>query len=117
MCGYAMNDYVKAWQCIGCGKIEAPQTCIGICQNRKVQFVYADEHERALADLATTHRKVDALEALVRRLAYTNPHKDRWEYSYRVMQEEARTLLVSTHNGLAISPTSGRKQRPINGAA
>jgi hypothetical protein len=24
-----MNDYVKAWQCIGCGKIETPQTCIG----------------------------------------------------------------------------------------
>ena len=22
--------YVAAWQCIGCGKIEAPQTCIGV---------------------------------------------------------------------------------------
>jgi hypothetical protein len=51
MCRNAMNDYVKAWQCIGCGKIEAPQICIGICQDRKVQFVYADEYERALADL------------------------------------------------------------------
>jgi hypothetical protein len=46
-----MNDYVKAWQCIGCGKIEAPQTCIGVCQDRKVEFVYADEHEEALAQL------------------------------------------------------------------
>jgi hypothetical protein len=31
-----MKDYVKAWQCIGCGKIEAPQACIGVCQDRKV---------------------------------------------------------------------------------
>ena len=99
MCGNAMNDYVKAWQCIGCGKIEAPQACIGICQDRKVQFVYADEHERALADLATTLRKVDALAALVRRLAYTSPRKDRWKYSYRVLQEQARTLLASTRKG------------------
>jgi hypothetical protein len=94
-----MNDYVKAWQCIGCGKIEAPQTCIGICQDRKVQFVYADEHEQTLAELAAARRKADALEALVRRLAYASPHKDRWEYSYRVMQEQARTLLRSMQNG------------------
>ena len=94
-----MNDYVKAWQCIGCGRIEAPQTCIGICQDRKVQFVYADEHEQALAELATMRRRVDALEALVRRLAHTSPHENRWEYSYRVMQEQARTLLASTQNG------------------
>jgi hypothetical protein len=46
-----MSDYVKAWQCIGCGKIEAPQTCVGVCQNRKVEFVYAFEHEAALARL------------------------------------------------------------------
>ena len=36
-----MNDYAKAWQCIGCGRIEAPQPCLGICEDRKVEFVYA----------------------------------------------------------------------------
>jgi hypothetical protein len=89
-----MSDYVKAWQCIGCGKIEAPQTCIGVCQDRRVELVYADEHERTLAELAAARRKLDALEALVRRLAYTKPHNDRWEYSYRVMQEQAHALLT-----------------------
>jgi hypothetical protein len=43
-------------------------------------------------------RRVDALEALVRRLAHTSPHENRWEYSYRVMQEQARTLLASMQN-------------------
>jgi hypothetical protein len=56
-----MNAYVKAWQCIGCGKIEAPQTCIGVCQDRKVEFVYAFEHEEALAQLSVARRQAEAL--------------------------------------------------------
>ena len=90
-----MNAYVKAWQCIGCGKIEAPQTCIGVCQDRKVEFVYALEHEEALAQLKVAHQQVEVLEALVRRLARTNPHDDAWEHSYRALQEQARAILAS----------------------
>ena len=56
-----MNAYVKAWQCIGCGKIEAPQTCIGVCQDRKVEFVYAFEHEEALAQLKVARQQAEAL--------------------------------------------------------
>lgn len=90
-----MNDYIKAWQCIGCGKIEAPQTCIGVCQDRKVEFVYAFEHEEALARLEVARRRASALEALTRRLACTNPHKDGWESTYRAMQEQARSTLAA----------------------
>jgi hypothetical protein len=43
-----MTKRVMAWQCIGRGKIEAPQTCIGVCQDRKVEFVCASEHEEPL---------------------------------------------------------------------
>jgi hypothetical protein len=46
-----MTNRVKAWQCIGCGKVEAPQTCVGVSQDRKVEFVYVSEHEEALAQL------------------------------------------------------------------
>ena len=59
-----MNETVKAWQCIGCGKIEAPQTCIGVCQDRKVEFVYASEHKDALNELAQARRQLGLLEAL-----------------------------------------------------
>jgi hypothetical protein len=89
-----MNDYVKAWQCIGCGKIEAPQTCIGICQDRKVEFVYAHEHEEALAQLEVARQRASALEALARRLACTNPHNAGWEATYRAMREQARSTLA-----------------------
>ena len=89
-----MTDYLKAWQCIGCGKIEAPQTCIGICQDRKVEFVYAFEHEEALAQARAAQRRVDALAALLRRLAWTTPRPGEWERSYRALQREARDALA-----------------------
>ena len=44
-----MTDYLQAWQCIGCGKLEAPQTCIGVCRDKKVFLVGKDEHDAALA--------------------------------------------------------------------
>jgi len=93
-----MNDYIKAWQCIGCGRIDGPQSCVGICQDRKVEFVYASEHEQALAQLAEANRQAAALETLVRRLAHTTPRSDRWEHSWRALQEQARAALAVVHN-------------------
>jgi hypothetical protein len=90
-----MNETVKAWQCIGCGKIEAPQTCIGVCQDRKVEFVYASEHKDALNELAQARRQLVLLKALAGRLAGTNPRSDGWERSYRASQERARSALAA----------------------
>jgi hypothetical protein len=87
---------LEAWQCIGCGRIEGPQPCIGVCQDRKVQFVYADEHARALARLAEAEVGRAALESLVRRLAMTRPRAGEWERSYRALQDEARRALAAS---------------------
>jgi hypothetical protein len=75
-----MPERLKAWQCIGCGRIEGPQTCIGICQDRKVEFVYAAEYEE--------------LAALVTQLARATPREGEWERSYRALQARARALLA-----------------------
>lgn len=83
-----MTEYVKAWQCIGCGKIEAPQTCIGVCRDQRVEFVYASDHEEILAQLR-------AATWVLRTLASTKPHDDEWERSYRVMQAQARRVLAA----------------------
>lgn len=101
-----MSEHVKAWQCIGCGKIEAPQTCIGVCQDRKVEFVYAFEHDEALAQLEVARRELNALSGLVRRLAWTKPHDDEWEHSYRALQEQARSILTAIGSG---SPDLGER--------
>ena len=86
-----MAEYVKAWQCIGCGKIEAPQTCVGVCQDRKVEFVYAHDHREAMARAQT---QAAAMESLVRQIASTTPRQGEWERSYRAWQERARHALA-----------------------
>ena len=70
---------MKAWQCIGCGRLEAESACIGICQDRPVELVYASDYVE--------------LERLVRQLAHTSPREGQWEQSYRALQKRARELL------------------------
>ena len=86
-------ETTKAWQCIGCGRIEAPQTCIGVCQDRKVEFVYAYELAEAQEQLQTANRRASALRALVQQIAWSTPRDGAWERSYRTLQARARQLL------------------------
>ena len=89
-----MTDYLKAWHCIGCGMIEAPQTCIGVCEYRKLDLVYAFEHEQVLARAAAAEQRADAMEAVVRQLARTTPRDGEWERSYTALQHQARRALA-----------------------
>ena len=88
-----MTDRIEAWQCVGCGRIEAPQTCIGVCRDRRIQLVAADAHAAALAALQSATAQTQRLEALVRQLALTTPRDDAWERTYRALQQQARVLL------------------------
>lgn len=83
---------VSAWQCIGCGKVEAPQNCIGVCQDRKVEFVYASDYEAALAQIAHARQRVLELETLAHQIAWTTPRAGEWERSYRALQDKARRI-------------------------
>ena len=90
-----MTDYVKAWQCVGCGRIDAPQTCIGVCEYSKAEFVYAFEHEQVLAQAGAASRRAETFAALVRQLATTTPRNGEWERSYRALQDQARRALAA----------------------
>ena len=89
-----MAESIEAWQCIGCGRIEATQNCIGICQDRKVRFVYADEHEAVLVELAALHAQLEQLAGFARRLAWTTPRAGACERTYKALQQDARRLLA-----------------------
>jgi hypothetical protein len=89
-----MAESINAWQCIGCGRIEAPQTCVGICEYRKVQLVDAFDHEQALAAAVAARREVDILGAVVRQLAHTSPREGECERSYEALQKRARRALL-----------------------
>jgi hypothetical protein len=86
---------LTVWQCIGCGRIEGPQPCIGICEDRRVDLVHAAEHDEVLSRLALARSQLDALAELVRQLARTTPREGNWESTYRAMQARARALLAS----------------------
>ena len=95
-----MTERITAWQCIGCGRIEGAQPCVGICQDRRTDFVYAADYDEALAQLALARRQAETLAALVRQLAYTTPRQDDWERTYRALQARARqTLGTPAENG------------------
>ncbi len=86
-----MVERVNVWQCIGCGRIEAPQTCVGVCQYGKVEMIYAGEHDEALAKVRDRSAR---FEALARRIAGITPRAGECERTYRALQEEARRLLA-----------------------
>jgi hypothetical protein len=73
----------KAWQCIGCGKIESPQPCIGVCRDRAAVFVDASDYDRLAGE-------VEILRSIARDLATITPREGEWERSYKALQERAR---------------------------
>jgi hypothetical protein len=92
--GNADAERVAVWQCIGCGKIDGPRPCVGVCEDRKVEIVYAYAYDEALAQLASVRRRAEALEAVVRQLARTTPRAGEWERSYQALQGQARRALA-----------------------
>jgi hypothetical protein len=87
----AAGARLTVWECIGCGKIEGPQPCIGVCQDRKVELVYASVHEEALVQL---RRENDELAAVLELIARTIPRPGEWERSYKALQQQAREVLA-----------------------
>ena len=89
------TDVIVAWQCIGCGTIEYPEPCLGVCQDQKVRLVYAKDHEKILVKLRGAEIETKMLEALVRRIALATPRAGEWERSYRWLQDEARRAVTA----------------------
>ncbi|HEX2830521.1 MAG TPA: hypothetical protein VHP37_29560 [Burkholderiales bacterium] len=77
---------VTVWQCIGCGKIEAPQPCIGVCRDQRTEMIHAADYDALCAQAET-------LAAIVRQIATITPRDGEWETSYRALQLRAREAL------------------------
>lgn len=88
-----MTERITAWQCIGCGRIDGAQPCVGVCQDRRVDFVPASEYDALLAQLTLAQTRLEALAALARELAFTTPRAGEFERNYRALQARARRTL------------------------
>jgi hypothetical protein len=84
------GDVVEAWACDSCGRIEAPQPCIGVCVRPETPMVPASEHEAVLAQAAAARREFDQLAPPVRQLAWSTPRPGQFERTARAIHEAAQ---------------------------
>ncbi len=87
-----MIEYIQAWQCIGCGKIEAPQPCIGVCKDKKVFLIGKNEHEAALAEIERLRGRIEQASAVLLRFERAEPREGQWERTWREMQAQVGTI-------------------------
>lgn len=90
----ADSGYVQVWQCIGCGRIEAPQPCIGVCRDRKVLLVGREEHEAALGEIQRLREASASASAMLLRFGAATPRAEQWETAYRALQLQVRDVLA-----------------------
>lgn len=79
-------ETVEAWQCVGCGRLQAERPCIGVCTDKKIELVQA-------ADYAALAWRVEQLESALALIARITPKPDRLEASWHALQSRARALL------------------------
>jgi hypothetical protein len=84
-----MTEYLTAWECIGCGRVEVSRPCIGVCQDRKTEFVYARDYEEVLRRGEKMAEELKAAKALLDQLANTRPQAGQWERCFRAFQNRA----------------------------
>ena len=77
------SERIKVWQCVGCGRIDDPKPCIGVCRDQKVEYVLAVDHDR----------EVEGLRALAETIAHTTPRAGQVEAAWRALQARARQVL------------------------
>jgi hypothetical protein len=96
------DDVVSGWWCASCGRLEAPQPCLGICIHRPDELVRGDVHADAAADAAAARKRAAGLGALARRAAWATPRAGHWEDSGRALVLEARRLLGQLGTGAPV---------------
>ena len=86
-------DVVTAWACDSCGRIEAPQPCIGVCIRPETAMVPAAEHQAVLDRAAVARSERGRLAPPVRQLAWSTPRAGRFQDAARALQAAARAAL------------------------
>ncbi len=85
---------ITAWQCIGCGKIEYPRPCIGVCQDQKVDLVYGSKYREALAREAAARDQLRKIASVLRQIANTTPKQENCDKTWHAFQQKVRKTLL-----------------------
>ena len=79
-------ETIKVWECVGCGRIDHPQPCVGICKDRRAEYVRAIDYADAL-------ERVESLENVLRKIAFTTPREGEYRSAWEAFQREAKAYL------------------------
>ena len=85
--------FIEAWQCVGCGRLEVLQNCVGVCQDRKVQIALAEGYQVLEAQLELIRRERDMLREALQLISLARPREGAWEENYHVLQSHADSVL------------------------
>ncbi len=88
-------EVIEGWRCIGCGKVEAPRPCIGICQDRRASFVELDNFVAALERAEASEARAAALANIVRLVATTRAKPGGEETTLTALRNRAQAALAS----------------------
>ena len=80
-----MAERRKVWECVGCGRIDDPRPCVGICRDQKMEYVLAADHDR----------EMQLLIAVVRTIATTTPREGESLNHWKALQARARAALAA----------------------
>jgi hypothetical protein len=83
---------VQAWGCPRCGRIDAPQPCLGVCVRRPVLMADASEYRTPAEQAERAARRDRALSELARLVAYVNPRPGHEERGLAALRARARAL-------------------------
>jgi len=84
---------ISAWRCTGCGRIEAPQPCLGVCHDEAVELVSADEFNALRERYRRVARDNARMRALLVRIRSTRPRPAGVQATWVSAQRQAQTLL------------------------
>jgi hypothetical protein len=88
-------ERIMTWWCPGCGRIEAPQPCIGVCIRRPDEMVSAARYDDARARATAAGRAERLLAELARMVTCVTPRDGQWNRNWRALHARGRTALAA----------------------
>jgi hypothetical protein len=93
-----MTERLSALFCIGCGRIDVLEPCLGDCDEHVVDLVRAKDHDEARAQVGKALRYAGTLRELLLQLVSKMPEPgapipNKWAETHSTMQQQARSVL------------------------
>jgi hypothetical protein len=86
---WASPNTVTGWWCAGCGNVDMPQPCLGVCVWRPAEWVNLARYEQQLSYL----RGARALQRFTAQAAAVVPREGQWERNWTALRAQARAAL------------------------